>query len=71
MSETAIQPWLEGVRGTQMHRVQLGRPEGSGKSKLDPYRPEIEALLANGATQRFIAKRYGVSEVTVNRRVKR
>ena len=51
--------------------VKLGRPKGSGKSKLDPYRPEIEALLKNGATQRFIAKRYGVSEVTVSRQVRK
>ncbi|MDE0111158.1 MAG: hypothetical protein OXN84_02565, partial [Albidovulum sp.] len=36
-----------------------GRPKGPGKSKLDPYRPEIEAILQNGSTQKFIAKRYG------------
>jgi len=38
--------------------VKLGRPRGVGKSKLDKYRPEIEALLANGSTQKFIANRY-------------
>lgn len=38
--------------------IRLGRPEGPGKSKLDKYRPEIEALLANGSTKVFIAKRY-------------
>jgi len=38
--------------------VVLGRPKGPGKSKLDQYRPEIEALLANGATKVFIARRY-------------
>ncbi len=27
--------------------IRLGRPQGPGKSKLDMYRPEIEALLAN------------------------
>jgi DNA invertase Pin-like site-specific DNA recombinase len=27
--------------------IVLGRPRGVGKSKLDAYRPEIEALLAN------------------------
>lgn len=31
-------------------------------SKLDQFRPEIEALLANGSTQKFIAKRYGTTE---------
>jgi transcriptional regulator len=42
--------------------VQLGRPRGPGKSKLDAYQPEITALLANGSTQKFIAKRYGTTE---------
>ncbi len=28
----------------------LGRPKGPGKTKLDPFRPEIEALLENGST---------------------
>ena len=37
------------------------RPKGSGKSKLDPFRPEIEALLANGSTQKFIVKRYNTT----------
>jgi len=40
----------------------LGRPKGSGKSKLDKYRPEIEALLTNGSTQKYIAQRYGTTE---------
>ncbi len=51
--------------------VKLGRPKGTGKSKLDQYRPEIEALLANGATQKFIAKRYGATEATVSRWIKK
>ena len=38
--------------------VKLGRPKGAGKSKLDKYKPEIEALLANGSTQKFIANRF-------------
>ncbi len=42
--------------------IKLGRPKGPGKSKLDPYRPEIEALLANGSTQKFIAERYSTTE---------
>ena len=47
--------------------VKLGRPPGVGKSKLDPYRPEIEALLANGATQKFIAERYDTTEANLSR----
>ena len=38
--------------------LPVGRPKGLGKSMLDKHRPEIEALLANGSTQKFIAKRY-------------
>lgn len=46
--------------------VKLRRPKGSGKSKLDKYRPEIEALLANGSSQKFIANRYGTTETNLH-----
>lgn len=39
----------------------LGRPKGSGKSKLDQFEPEIRALLKNGSSKTFIAKRYKTS----------
>lgn len=52
----------EALRAKKAAGVKLGRPPGPGKSKLDKYRPEIEALLANGSTQRFIASRYGTTE---------
>jgi DNA invertase Pin-like site-specific DNA recombinase len=51
--------------------VKLGRPKGTGKSKLDQYKPEIEALLKNGATQKFIAQRYDATEATVSRWIKK
>lgn len=51
--------------------VKLGRPKGTGKSKLDPLRPEIEALLNNGSTQKFIARRYNVTEATLSRWLKK
>lgn len=51
--------------------IKLGRPKGVGKSKLDQYRSEIEALLANGSTQKFIAERYGTSEVNLGRWMKK
>ena len=44
---------------------ELGRPKGPGKSKLDPFQPEIESLLANGATQKFVAQRYGTTEANL------
>ena len=50
--------------------MRLGRPTGPGKSKLDPYQPEIEGLLANGSTQKFIAERYGTTEANLSRWMK-
>lgn len=47
--------------------VKLGRPRGIGRSKLDQYRPEIEALLANGSTQKYIASRYHTTEANLSR----
>jgi len=51
--------------------MNLGRPRGIGKSKLDIHRPEIEALLANGSTQKFIALRYGTTEANLSRWMKK
>ena len=51
--------------------MKLGRPTGPGKSKLDKHRPEIEALLANGSTQRFIAQRYNTTEANLSRWMKK
>lgn len=48
----------EALRYKRAQGIKLGRPKGPGKSKLDAYRPEIESLLANGSTQKFIAERY-------------
>jgi DNA invertase Pin-like site-specific DNA recombinase len=52
----------EALRHRKANGQVLGRPKGIGKSKLDAYRPEIEALLANGSSKRFIANRYGTTE---------
>jgi DNA invertase Pin-like site-specific DNA recombinase len=52
----------EALRVKKMNGMKLGRPIGTGSSKLDKHSPEIEALLMNGATKRFIAKRYEVTE---------
>ena len=45
--------------------IKLGRPKGTGKSKLDKFKPEIEALLVNGSTQKFIANRYNTTEANL------
>ena len=47
--------------------MKLGRPRGPGKSKLDPHRKEIEALLRTGSTQKYICERYGTSRVNLAR----
>ena len=51
----------EALRARRASGLPVGRPKGPGKSKLDKHRPEIEALLANGSPQKFIAKRYSSS----------
>lgn len=52
----------EALQTKKANGVKLGRPIGAGKSKLDKYKVEIEALLSNGSTKKFIAKRYNSSE---------
>ena len=46
-------------------------PCGPGKSKLDAFRLEIEALLANGSTQKFIAQRYNTTEANLHNWMKK
>lgn len=61
----------EALAAKKKQGIRLGRPKGTGKSKLDAYRPEIEALLANGSTQKFIAIRYQTCETNLSRWLKR
>ena len=51
----------EALQAKKARGERLGRPPGPGKSKLDLFRTEIEALLKNGATKTFVEKRYGTS----------
>lgn len=55
----------EALQAKKAAGMKLGRPKGPGKSKLDVFKPEIEALLQNGSKQSFIANRYGVTEATL------
>lgn len=48
----------EALQTKKANGVKLGRPKGPGKSKLDTHKLEIEALLKNGSTKKFIANRY-------------
>ncbi len=61
----------EALRYKKEQGIKLGRPRGAGKSKLDAFRPEIEALLANGSTQKYIAQRYKATEATVSNWIKK
>jgi len=56
----------EALKARKAAGVRLGRPKGPGKSKLDQYRPEIEALLRNGSKQTFIARRYGTTPANLH-----
>lgn len=51
----------QGLQAARAKGTILGRPRGPGKSKLDRFKPEIEALLKNGSSKTFIAKRYKTS----------
>lgn len=60
----------EALAARKQAGMKLGRPRGVGKSKLDLYQPEIAALLANGSTLTFIAKRYKTSKSNLQRWMK-
>ncbi len=51
----------EALQARKQQGIPLGRPKGVGKSKLDAYQVEITALLKNGATKTWIAKKYGTT----------
>jgi len=55
----------EALNSVRASGVKLGRPKGPGKSKLDLVKPEVEALLSTGSTQKFIANRYNVTPATL------
>ena len=56
----------ESLAAKKLSGTKLGRPTGPGKSKLDQFKSEIEALLLSGSSQKYIANRYGVTEATLS-----
>jgi len=50
--------------------ISLGRPKGVGKSKLDAYQVEIAALLKNGTTKTWIARKYGTTRRNLSHWIK-
>jgi len=61
----------EGLAAAKAKGRQLGRPRGPGKSRLDPYKNEIEALLKNGSRKNFIAERFKVTPATLGNWLKK
>lgn len=61
----------EGLRAAKAKGRQLGRPKGPGKSKLDQHRKEIVALLKDGSTKSFVAKRYGTTTANLHNWLKK
>ena len=64
-------PTKEAFRYKKEQGIKPGRPPGPGKSKLDQYRPEIEALMQNGSTQKFIAGRYNTTDANLHNWLKK
>jgi DNA invertase Pin-like site-specific DNA recombinase len=56
----------EALKARKAAGVILGRPKGPGKSKLDSKSEEIVAMLRNGSTQTYIAKRYDTTPANLN-----
>ena len=61
----------EALHARKVLGLSLGRPKGAGRSKLDCFQVEIEALLSNGSTQKFIAKRYNTTPSNLNLWIKK
>lgn len=61
----------ESLAAKKLSGIRLGRPTGPGKNKLDQFRPEIEALLLNGSSQKYIADRYRTTEATLSNWIKK
>ena len=51
----------EALKARKAKGIKLGRPKGPGKSKLDKFREEIIALLKNGSTKTYVAKKYSTT----------
>jgi len=61
----------EALQTKRANGIKLGRPNGPGKSKLDSHKIEIEALLKNGSTKKFIAKRYNSTPANLHNWLKK
>ena len=55
----------EALKARKAAGVKLGRPRGPGKSRLDPHKEEIIALLKTGVPKTKVACKYGVKTSTL------
>lgn len=60
----------EALQAKKLQGVKLGRPKGSGKSKLDQYKLEIEGLLKLGVPKVSIAHKYNTSRQNLTKWLK-
>jgi DNA invertase Pin-like site-specific DNA recombinase len=56
----------EALKAKKAKGVKLGRPKGAGKSRLDPHKEEITALLKVRAEKKFIAQKFNVTPATLH-----
>jgi len=56
----------EALRAKKAQGIKLGRPKGPGKSKLDVYKEEIVALLRNGSTKVYVARKYDTTAANLH-----
>lgn len=61
----------EALQARKNQGIKLGRPKGSGTSKLDEYRLEIEGLISIGVPKTVIAKKYSTSRQNLGKFLKR
>ena len=55
----------EALKARKAAGVKLGRPRGPGKSRLDPHKEEIIALLKTGVPKTKVAGKYSVKTSTL------
>lgn len=61
----------EALREKKRLGIRLGRPKGSGTSKLDKFKDKIINLLNNGSTKRYVANKFKTSTQNLYRWLKK
>lgn len=61
----------EALAAKKAQGMELGRPRGRGKSRLDVHADDIKASLQLGIPQVKIARKYGVSPLTLSNWIKK